>query len=42
MSIIDWIIVVLFLVALTSIGFIFSKRNKNMEDYFLGGRSMST
>ena len=42
MSVIDWIIIIAFLVALTSIGFIFAKRNKNMEDYFLGGRSMST
>lgn len=40
MSIIDWIIIILFLVGLTAIGFFFSKKNKNIEDYFLGGRSM--
>ncbi len=42
MGIIDWGIIVAFLVALISIGFVFSKKNKNLEDYFLGGRSMST
>lgn len=42
MSLIDWIIIIAFLVGLTAIGFLFSKKNKNMEDYFLGGRSMST
>ena len=42
MGIIDWLIIVVFLAALISIGFVFSKRNRNMEDYFLGGRSMST
>ena len=42
MAIFDWIIVVLFLVALTTIGFIFSRRNKNIEDYFVAGRSMPT
>lgn len=42
MSIIDWIIIVFFLLGLVSIGLLFSKRNKNLEDYFLGGRSMPT
>ncbi len=41
MAIIDWIIIAFFLVALTGIGFYFSKKSKNLEDYFLGGRSMS-
>lgn len=40
MAIIDWIIIAFFLVALTGIGFYFSKKSKNLEDYFLGGRSM--
>lgn len=40
MSIIDWGIVVLFIGALVTIGFLFSHRNKNIEDYFLGGRSI--
>ena len=42
MAIFDWIIVALFLVALTTIGFFFSRRNKNIEDYFVAGRSMPT
>ena len=42
MAIFDWIIVALFLVGLTLIGFIFSRRNKNIEDYFVAGRSMPT
>ncbi len=42
MSIIDWFIIIAFLIGLTSIGFFFSRKNKNMEDYFLGGRSMPT
>jgi SSS family solute:Na+ symporter len=42
MGIIDWIIVGLFLCCLISLGFLFSHKNKNMEDYFLGGRSMPT
>ena len=42
MHIIDWIIVVVFLGALTAIGFFFSRKNKDIKDYFLGGRSMPT
>ena len=42
MVILDWIIVALFLVGLTAIGFLFSRRNKNIEDYFVAGRSMPT
>ena len=42
MAIFDWIIVALFLVGLIMIGFIFSRRNKNIEDYFVAGRSMPT
>ena len=42
MSPIDWIIIVFFLLLLTSLGFLFSKRNRDLEDYFLGGRSMPT
>lgn len=40
MTPIDWTIIVVFLIGLTAIGFFFSKRNKNIEDYFLGGRAM--
>ncbi len=42
MQLLDWIIVILFLGALTTIGLLFSRKNKNVEDYFLGGRSMPT
>lgn len=42
MGIIDWIIVALFLVTLISIGFFFSRKNKDIEDYFVAGRSMPT
>ena len=42
MALIDWIIIAVFLISLISIGFFFSKRNHNLEDYFLGGRSMPT
>ena len=42
MGIIDWMIVALFLLGLTAIGFFFSRKNRNMEDYFVAGRSMPT
>lgn len=42
MHVIDWIIVVVFLSLLTTIGFMFSRKNKDVKDYFLGGRSMPT
>lgn len=40
MGITDWILIGIFLVSLTAIGFVFSKRNRNIEDYFAAGRSM--
>lgn len=40
MSVIDWLIIALFLSALITIGYLFSHRNKNIEDYFVAGRSM--
>ena len=40
MSIIDWLIVAVFLGALITIGYLFSHKNKNIEDYFVAGRSM--
>ena len=40
METIDWIIIAFFLIALTAIGFVFSGRNRNIEDYFAAGRSM--
>lgn len=40
MTFIDWFIVALFLGALIVIGYLFSRKNKNIEDYFVGGRAM--
>ena len=40
MTLIDWIIVGLFLGLLIVIGYLFSRKNKNIEDYFVAGRSM--
>ncbi|MDD4755330.1 MAG: sodium/solute symporter [Prolixibacteraceae bacterium] len=42
MTIIDWSIIIVFLGTLMTIGIIFSRKNKNLNDYFLGGRSMPT
>ena len=36
MSVIDWLIIALFLSALITIGYLFSHRNKNIEDYSEG------
>ena len=40
MGIIDWIIVALFLGTLVTIGYLFSRKNKNIDDYFVAGRAM--
>ena len=40
MAIIDWIIVAAFLFALIAIGYIFSRKNSSIDDYFVAGRSM--
>lgn len=40
MAVVDWIIVAVFFIALLSIGYLFSHKNRNIEDYFVGGRSM--
>lgn len=40
MTILDWLIVAIFLGALVTIGYLFSHKNKNIEDYFVAGRSM--
>ena len=40
MGIIDWTLIALFLIVLTSIGFYFSKKNRSVDDYFAAGRSM--
>jgi len=36
---IDWSVLVAYLAALMGMGFYFSKKNKNTEEYFVGGRS---
>ncbi len=40
MTPIDWLIVALFLGTLMAIGYAFSHKNKDVEDYFAAGRSM--
>lgn len=40
MTIIDWLIILVFLVVLVAIGCFFSRKNRNVEDYFVAGRSM--
>ena len=40
MTLLDWGIIVLFFGTLLTIGIFFSKKNKDINDYFLGGRSM--
>ncbi len=40
MAFIDWLIVALFLIILVSIGWAFSRQNKDVQDYFAAGRSM--
>lgn len=42
MAFVDWLIVALFLGTLTTIGFVFSRKNRNIEEYFVAGRSMPT
>ncbi len=40
MTIVDWLIVATFLFTLILIGYLFSRKNRNIEDYFVAGRSM--
>ena len=40
MTIFDWLIVALFLGTLMAIGYAFSRKNKDVEDYFVASRSM--
>ncbi|WP_409552693.1 sodium:solute symporter family transporter, partial [Allomuricauda sp. CP2A] len=37
----DWAIIVGYALAMLFVGFYYSKKNKNSEDYMLGGRNMS-
>jgi len=38
----DWIVLVVYFVGMLAIGFYFSRRNKNTDDYMLGGRKMTS
>ena len=40
MTLLDWMIIGMFLAVLIGIGYRFSKKNKNIDDYFVAGRSM--
>ena len=40
MALLDWIIVAGFLGILVAIGYLFSRKNKNIDDYFVAGRAM--
>lgn len=40
MAVLDWIIVAGFLGILVTIGYLFSRKNKNIDDYFVAGRAM--
>ena len=40
MAVLDWIIVAGFLGILVTIGYLFSRKNKNIDDYFVAGRDM--
>lgn len=42
MSVLDWSIVVVYSFALLGVGFYFYNKTKNVEDYFVGGRNLST
>ncbi len=41
MAFIDWLIIVIYAFLMLGIGFFYSKKNKNEEDYHLGGRTMN-
>ena len=40
MAVVDWMIVGVFLFALIFIGWLFSKKSKDIGDYFVAGRAM--
>lgn len=41
MAVIDWLILAAYAFLMLGIGFFYSRKNKNAEDYHLGGRSMN-
>lgn len=38
----DWVVLIVYFTAMLAIGFYFSRRNKNTDDYMLGGRKMTS
>lgn len=41
MAFVDWLILVAYALLMLGVGFFYSKKNKNAEDYHLGGRTMN-
>lgn len=39
-SVLDWVVVIVYLLAMLGIGFLFTKKIRNSEDYFLAGKSL--
>ena len=42
LSSLDWIVIILYGIGMLAIGFYYSKKNKNVDDYMLGGRGMKS
>jgi len=42
LTVLDWLIIVLYGIGMLIVGFYFSHKNKNTEDYLLGGRQMKS
>jgi solute:Na+ symporter, SSS family len=40
LSVLDWIVVVLYAAGMLAVGFYYARRTKTTEDYYLGGRTM--
>jgi len=41
MNYLDWLVIILYIIGLISLSIYLSKNQKNIEDYYLGGRSLS-
>ncbi len=42
MTLIDWIILIIYLIRIVGMGVWLARRQKSSDDYFLGGRKMGT
>ena len=42
LSTLDWIIIIAYGIGMLGVGFYFSRKNKNADDYMLGGRGMKS